>query len=99
MMALAKKFYWIPLLIVALAGLAVDLYLTRNGAGITGDGVWYVQGAENILGGHGYSLQRADGFIPITLFHLYIQSCWPAWASSADRFIPSAVFWVRCCWL
>jgi 4-amino-4-deoxy-L-arabinose transferase-like glycosyltransferase len=60
-----KKYYWILLLVLALAGAAIDGYVTRNGAGLTGDGFWYLQGAENILGGHGYSLHRADGFIPI----------------------------------
>jgi hypothetical protein len=63
-----EKWYWILLAILALAGLGLDLYITRNGAGITGDGVWYVQGAENILGGHGFSLHRGDGYLPITEF-------------------------------
>jgi hypothetical protein len=63
-----NKYYWLFPAVVGVLGVILDLYITRQGAGITGDGVWYIQGARHLLTGNGYSIQRADGFIPITVF-------------------------------
>ncbi len=67
LVATVKKYYWVLLLVFAAAGIALDLFITRRGPGISGDGVWYVEGARNLFR-NGYAIQRADGFIPITIF-------------------------------
>lgn len=56
-------------LIFALVGLACILYLTRSGPGVSGDAVHYMDGARNLLAGHGYARSVGDGtFKPITGF-------------------------------
>lgn len=56
------------LIMLSLAGVAIVLLITKPGVGVNGDAVWYLQGAQNILSGHGYSIERGDGFLPITMF-------------------------------
>ena len=56
------------LLILATVGVALDLIVIRHGVGASGDAVWYMQGAENILKGYGYGLLRGDSFLPTTMF-------------------------------
>jgi hypothetical protein len=63
-----KKHPWIFLLAIAILGVALDLIVIRHGVGATGDAVWYMQGAENILRGYGYGILRGDGFLPTTLY-------------------------------
>jgi 4-amino-4-deoxy-L-arabinose transferase-like glycosyltransferase len=62
----------LPLLlgvILALGGLLCVLYLTRSGPGVSGDAVHYMDGARNLLAGHGYARSVGDGsFKPITGF-------------------------------
>ena len=65
---LYKKFFWIGLIIISIMGVACDLVLTRHGAGASGDAVWYLQGAENLLKGIGYGILRSDGFIPNKMY-------------------------------
>ena len=67
-MRILKRNHWIVLIALGAAGIAFDLYVIRHGVGASGDSVWYMQGAENILKGYGYGIQRGDGFQPITLF-------------------------------
>jgi hypothetical protein len=63
-------YYWVVILLAsALIATAADLWLTRNGPGASGDAVHYMQGAQNLLAGHGFSRLRANGqYIPITGF-------------------------------
>jgi 4-amino-4-deoxy-L-arabinose transferase-like glycosyltransferase len=63
-----NKYTWAFLLVIAGIGIVLDLYIIRNGVGATGDAVWYMQGAENILKGYGYGILRGDGFKPTTMF-------------------------------
>jgi hypothetical protein len=63
--------WWLALLLAsALIAVAAMLYLTRDGAGVSGDAVHYMQGAENLLAGKGYSRLKAEGntTVPITGF-------------------------------
>ena len=56
-------------LIIAIFAVLAALYLTRAGAGASGDSVHYLMGAENILEGKGYSRTTGDGTTrPITSF-------------------------------
>jgi hypothetical protein len=61
---------WLVLTVaLALMGLVLILFHTRNGPGITGDSVHYVMGAENLLDGRGYARTSGGGeAIPITAF-------------------------------
>lgn len=63
-----ERFGWVILLAISLVGSALVLFVTRNGAAATGDSVWYLQGAENILKGYGYGILRSDGWQPTTLY-------------------------------
>jgi len=49
------------LLLLALAGVALELYAMRTGPGIRGDSVRYVMGARNILAGNGFSRLSGGG--------------------------------------
>lgn len=62
------KYIWAFLLIIAGVGVLLDLIVIRYGVGASGDAVWYMQGAENILKGYGYGIMRGDGFIPTTMY-------------------------------
>jgi hypothetical protein len=66
--SLYKKYYWIGLIIISMIGIRYDLILTKQGAGASGDSVWYLQGAENLIKGLGYGILRSDGFIPNKMF-------------------------------
>ncbi len=63
-----NQYVWAFLLILAGIGVALDLIVIRHGVGASGDAVWYMQGAENILKGYGYGIMRGDGFLPTTMF-------------------------------
>ncbi len=63
-----KKYAWVYWLPAAVLGTALVLFVIRHGVGATGDAVWYMQGAENILKGYGYGILRGDGFLPTTLY-------------------------------
>ena len=68
--ATSTRMRWLvgSLIISALAVVAA-LYLTRSGAGASGDSVHFLMGAENILEGNGYSRTAGDGTTrPITHF-------------------------------
>jgi hypothetical protein len=55
--------------LVALLGVAVMMYQTRNGPGVGGDSVQYVMGARNLIDGVGYSrFSGAGNLVPITGF-------------------------------
>jgi 4-amino-4-deoxy-L-arabinose transferase-like glycosyltransferase len=63
--------YWELIVIVALCimGVILILYFTRSSPRMSGDSVWYVMGADNILAGNGYSRTSGGGEIkPITGF-------------------------------
>ncbi len=64
------RYYWVIILVAsAMIGTGTELWLTRNGAGVSGDAVHYMQGADNLLAGNGFSRLRADGTtVPITGF-------------------------------
>ena len=61
----------LPALALALLGVGLVLYLTRDGAGAGGDSAWYIMGAQNLLAGNGYArfsgggeLRAITGFPP-----------------------------------
>ena len=57
------------LILVALLGVILALYVSRFGLGTTGDSVRYLMGAQNILAGEGFGRSAADGTVrPITMF-------------------------------
>ncbi len=59
----------LPFLLPALLGVFCVLFLTRFGPGVSGDAVHYMDGARNLLNGHGYARSAADGsYKPITGF-------------------------------
>ena len=63
--------YWGVIAIAALCivGVILILYFTRSSPGVSGDSVWYVMGAENMLAGNGYSRTSGGGEIkPIVGF-------------------------------
>jgi hypothetical protein len=64
------RYYWLVIVMVsAVLAISAELWLTRNGAGASGDSVHYMQGASNLLAGNGFSRLRADGqYIQITGF-------------------------------
>jgi hypothetical protein len=67
LLAKRKIITWFVLtLLIALAGMAVVMYQTREGSGVTGDSVYYVMGARNILSGNGYS-RYSGGWEPIPI--------------------------------
>jgi 4-amino-4-deoxy-L-arabinose transferase-like glycosyltransferase len=63
-----NNYSWVFLLLISAIGVILDLSIIGHGAGATGDAVWYMQGAENILKGYGYGIIRGDGFLPTTLY-------------------------------
>ena len=63
--------YWGIITIAALCtmGVSLVLYFTRTSPGMSGDSVWYVMGAENMLEGNGYSRTSGGGeIVPIVGF-------------------------------
>ena len=63
--------YWglITIAALCLIGVILILYFTRSGLGMSGDSVWYVMGADNMLAGDGYSRTSGGGEIkPIVGF-------------------------------
>lgn len=46
---------------LALVGAGMALYLTRDGAGATGDSAWYLMGAQNLLAGNGFARTSGGG--------------------------------------
>ncbi len=63
--------YWGLISIAALCilGVILILYFTRSSPGMSGDSVWYVMGADNMLVGNGYSRTSGGGEIkPIVGF-------------------------------
>lgn len=62
-----KTLIWFGLtLMIALAGMASVTYQTRQGPGVSGDSVYYVMGAQNMLSGNGYS-RYSGGWEPIPI--------------------------------
>jgi hypothetical protein len=62
-----KLLIWFVLIIfIALAGMAAVMYQTREGPGVSGDSVYYVMGAQNMLSGNGYS-RYSGGWEPIPI--------------------------------
>jgi len=62
-----KILTWFVLtILIALAGMAAVTYQSREGPGVTGDSVYYVIGARNILSGNGYS-RYSGGWEPIPI--------------------------------
>jgi hypothetical protein len=60
---------WMLILALAISGVCIELSLTRNGSGVSGDSVHYMEGVRNLLAGNGYSRLKADGTVfPITTF-------------------------------
>lgn len=56
-------------MLIALAAIASILSITTIGPSITGDAVYYIAGARNILNGDGYARPSGDGGVrPITAF-------------------------------
>lgn len=51
----------ILLVVVAVAGVILVLYNTRSGPGLTSDSVIYLQGAQNLQMGRGFSRMAGDG--------------------------------------
>jgi hypothetical protein len=64
------RYYWLVIVLVsAVIATSAEFWLTRNGPGASGDSVHYMQGANNLLSGHGFSRLKANGqYIPITGF-------------------------------
>jgi hypothetical protein len=57
------------MLALALLGVGLVFYLTRDGAGASGDSAWYIMGAQNLLDGNGYSRFSGGGELrAITVF-------------------------------
>jgi len=57
--------YWglITIAVLCLIGVTLILYFTRSGPGMSGDSVWFVMGADNMLAGNGYSITAGGGEI------------------------------------
>jgi hypothetical protein len=65
----SSRTFPIALVTIALCGVGLLLFHTRNGPGITGDSVSYVMGADNLILGRGYSRTAGGGeAVPITGF-------------------------------
>lgn len=66
---LSNLTWLLPAIALALIGVGLVLYLTRDGAGAGGDSAWYVMGAQNLLAGNGYARFSGGGELrPITGF-------------------------------
>ena len=61
--AMRARFSWFTaaLLVLSLAGVALEWYAMRTGPGIRGDSVRYVMGARNLLAGNGFSRLSGGG--------------------------------------
>ncbi|MCL5257316.1 MAG: hypothetical protein M1319_05915 [Chloroflexi bacterium] len=79
---------------LALAGVGLILYITKDGAGVSPDSVSYLGGASGLLSGHGYSSPSVDGWQAITqwppLFSLSIAA-----ASLAGLPLDNAARWLN----
>ncbi len=53
--------FWVVMVIIALIGSAVQIQLTRDGIGLSGDSVHYMEGARNIALGKGYVRHISEG--------------------------------------
>jgi hypothetical protein len=53
--------FWILMLMIAIIGGAVQLHLTADGMGLSGDSVHYMDGARNMAAGAGYVRHIAEG--------------------------------------
>ena len=68
-MSRSSRAFPVILAAIAICGVGLLLFHTRNGPGITGDSVSYVMGAENMIMGRGYSRTAGGGeAVPITGF-------------------------------
>ncbi|MDX9863922.1 MAG: hypothetical protein RBT34_03865 [Anaerolineaceae bacterium] len=56
-----KNLFWVLLVLLAVAGIALMIAVTPHGIGLVNDSVGYVAGARNMLGGLGYSRLTGDG--------------------------------------
>jgi Dolichyl-phosphate-mannose-protein mannosyltransferase len=73
-----SRFLWLAcLVLLSAAGVALELYLTRDGLAVRGDSVRYVMGARNLLDGNGFSRLSGGGevfpetgFAPLLSFFL-----------------------------
>ena len=65
-----SKYWWIiTIAALCVLGVILILYFTRSSPGMSGDSVWYVMGADNLLAGNGYSRTSGGGEIkPIVGF-------------------------------
>jgi 4-amino-4-deoxy-L-arabinose transferase-like glycosyltransferase len=62
-----KNLIWFVItILIALVGMAAVTYQSREGSGVTGDSVYYVMGARNILSGNGYS-RYSGGWEPVPI--------------------------------
>jgi len=53
--------FWILLIALVIAGVALMIYITPYGMGLVNDSVGYIGGARNILAGNGYSRLSGNG--------------------------------------
>lgn len=61
--------FWLALAMIALAGVALLWYTTPHGLALVNDSVNYIDGARNMLAGHGYSRILGNGnYAPVTNF-------------------------------
>ncbi len=61
--------FWLALVLIALAGAALLWYTTPHGLALVNDSVNYIDGARNMLTGHGYSRILGNGdFAAVTNF-------------------------------
>ena len=59
--------FWLLLVVVAIAGVLLLRYVTPFGLGLFNDSDAYIGGAQNILAGHGYTRLAGDGtYKPVT---------------------------------
>lgn len=62
-------FFWVVLLGIALLGVGLLWYTTPHGMALVNDSINYIDGARNIISGHGYSRILGDGtYAPVTNF-------------------------------
>jgi hypothetical protein len=55
------SWFLVALLLLSVAGFALELYVMRTGPGVRGDSVRYVMGARNLLAGNGFSRLSGGG--------------------------------------
>ncbi len=66
---ISSLIFWLALCAISVVGITTEIQLTHAGPGVTGDSIHYLEGARNLISGHGYSRLRADGtHVPITGF-------------------------------